>query len=80
MCHNPMKSIILKSVPQFHKIVIHQVRTKFWKKKKMLRCLAFLIKHCLVNSIQIFLRLNPASVLESHYFNGYFLSLSKEKW
>jgi hypothetical protein len=32
MCHNLMKSIILRNVSQSHKIVTHQVETKFWKK------------------------------------------------
>jgi hypothetical protein len=29
MCHNPMRSIILGSVPEFHRIVTHHVGTKF---------------------------------------------------
>jgi hypothetical protein len=29
MCHNSMRSIILESVPQTHRIVIYQFGTKF---------------------------------------------------
>jgi hypothetical protein len=29
MCHNPMKSIILENLSQSHRIVTHQVGTKF---------------------------------------------------
>jgi hypothetical protein len=41
MCHNLMRSIILGSVPQSHRIVTHQFGTKFWK--QVFWCLAFLI-------------------------------------
>jgi hypothetical protein len=34
MCHNLMRSIILKSVSQFHMIVTHQVGTQFFFFKK----------------------------------------------
>jgi len=34
MCHNLIRSIILGNMPQSHRIVTHQVETKFWKKKK----------------------------------------------
>jgi hypothetical protein len=33
ICHNFMRSIILKSVLQSHRIVTHQFGTKFWNKK-----------------------------------------------
>jgi hypothetical protein len=42
MCHNPMRSIILRSVPQSYRIVTHQFGTKFWK--KVLGCLAYFKK------------------------------------
>jgi len=34
MCHNFIRSIILKNMSQSHKIVTYQVETKFLKEKK----------------------------------------------
>jgi len=35
MCHNPMRSIILESVPESQRIMTYHVETKFKKKKKI---------------------------------------------
>jgi hypothetical protein len=38
---------------EFHRIVTHHVRTKFWKKKKkVLECQAFLIIHRWTRDVQ----------------------------